>query len=682
MDKKQGNDIALKIAAIYLIIGALWILMSDKVLNFLVQDRSTVTLLSMVKGWIYVLISGVLIYVLISHSLRRVAKAENELLISNGILTEANRKLEDSYHQLAVSQAELEKQYQQALIDQKHIRENEERYRLISEATNDAIWKEIDGKRDFSERWFQITGHTKADLEQMDSWEELIHPEDIEDARELVHCHINSRTPFYQCEYRLKKQDGQYMWIRARGKASFNDDGKILQMAGSHTDITALKEYEHKLHYFAYNDQLTGLKNRLSLFEILNSRLNLNSKQNSALLYIDMDNFKYINDTMGHRFGDMLILKISERINSLKIDHSTLFRIGGDEFVILIEKFNTRDEIEKAAIKVLRLFKSNFDVEGIMIYAAVSIGVSIFPEHGIDTNSLLKSADIAVHKAKEAGKNRIVFYNEPMHKAINDRMEIEKQLRKAIENNEFILFYQPQIEVATGRVSGFEALLRWQSPEMGFVLPDRFIEIAEETHLIIPIGELVLRDACLFLNSLDEMGFKDLSISVNISMIQLLQDDFVDMVFENIDAAQLSPKQLELEITESILMESYEVIAGKLKLLRNRGVKIALDDFGKGYSSLNYLRELPITTLKIDKSFIDTIMGKTRDKSFTDLIIRIGRSMDLCVIAEGVETQEQMDYLVKHKCNKIQGYLYSRPIPEEEALKLISKSVIKMVKEN
>lgn len=230
------------------------------------------------------------------------------------------------------------------------------------------------------------------------------------------------------------------------------------------------------------------------------------------------------------------------------------------------------------------------------------------------------------------------------------------------------MYYQPQLDIKSGKISGFEALIRWRNPQLGLVPPQKFICVAEDTHLIIPIGEWVIRNACLFLKRLHLEGYTDLNISINVSILQLLQDDFVDMVTDTIESVQINSKYIELEITESILMESYEAIAGKLKLLRARDIQIALDDFGKGYSSLNYLKQLPITTLKIDKSFIDTISNKTKTRSMTDLIVKMGKSMDLCVVAEGVETQEQMDYLVKHKCNKIQGYLFCRPIPEKEAL--------------
>lgn len=523
----ETKKVSLKIAVIYLVVGAIWILLSDKVLAFFVNDKETMMFIGMMKGWLYVSATGGLIFALAFTALKRIKTAELELVKSQGSLASAN-------HEIQSAHAEL-------------------------------------------------------------------------------------------------------------------------------------KEYEQKLHHLAYHDQLTGLCNRRSLNERLAALMSEKKDLRCALLFIDIDNFKYVNDTMGHTFGDQLLVKASERLVHLQESSYSVFKLGGDEFIVLMESFKDIEEIERLAVKILKEFKARFEVGKSSLFTTVSIGISVYPDHGVNMDELLKNADIAVYKAKETGRNRIVMYNEPMNEAVTERMYIEKYLRTAMENNEFELYYQPQLDINTNKISGFEALIRWRNPEWGFISPQKFIGIAEDTHLIIPIGEWVFRNACLFLKRLHQQGHTDLNISINISMLQLLQEDFVDMVMETLASMKLNPKQIELEITESILMESYETIAGKLKLLRERGVKIALDDFGKGYSSLNYLKQLPITTLKIDKSFIDTIQNDEKNKSLTNLIVKIGKSMDLCVIAEGVETQEQMDYLVKHKCNKIQGYLFSKPISENAA---------------
>ncbi len=539
----ETKYIPLRISIIYVFIGVLWILLSDKLMWALIKNNKTLTKASMAKGWIYVLITGIMVYHMVNCALKRVGDAENKLYSSYQDLRDANMELAAAYEQISGSQQQLKLQYEE------------------------------------------------------------------------------------------------------------------------------LKEYEKELHYYAYYDQLTGVQNRLALIKNMNKILGDSRK--IALLIIDIDNFKLINDTMGHSFGDDLLIQVSKRFESILEDHAAMYRLSGDEFVILLRDFEEVSAVEGLAIKLLNSFKLRFDINNRSVYITVSVGIALYPEHGDNLDELLKSSDIALYKAKESGKNRIVFFNKPMNEAVTERAFIEKHLRTALDNNEFELYYQPQLDIASKKVAGFEALIRWNSPEMGLVSPLKFISIAEDTHLIIPIGEWVLKSACMFIKKLHQQGHDQLSISVNISMLQLLQEDFVEKVMEIVDWTKLNPNYLELEITESILMESYEAIAEKLKLLKSRGIKIALDDFGKGYSSLNYLKLLPISTLKIDKSFVDTIESVDKSKSLTDLIVRIGRLMGLCVVAEGVESQEQLDYLIKHRCNKIQGYFFSKPIREETVIKTL-----------
>lgn len=556
-DRLNLAQMPFRISAKYMLIGVLWILISDKVLLLLVSNNKMLTSISMIKGWLYVLITSILIYFLISSALKRINEAEGSLF--------------SSYQKLNKSNIELA-----------------------------AACDKVDKSKD---------------------------------------------------ELRLQNE-------------------KLMQ------NQRILEDYEKELHNQVYHDQLTGFKNRRSLIKNLSELVSSKTKGKVALLILDIDNFKYINDTMGHFFGDQLLMKVSERFESLIEDDCKIYRLGGDEFVILLENFDEIATIEKLAVKLLKGYTAGFYIDLSNIFISISIGISLYPEHGDNLDELLKNADIAVYKAKEKGKNRIVFYNKPMNEVISERVRLEKHLRTALDNNEFILHYQPQLDIETNKVSGLEALIRWNSPELGFVSPLKFISIAEDTHLIIPIGAWVLKNACLFLKRLHQQGHGNLSISVNISMLQLIQDDFVDKVMEMLGESKLNPKYLELEITESILMESYEDIAEKLKLLKGKGVMIALDDFGKGYSSLNYLKQLPISTLKIDKSFVDTILVDDSEKSLTDLIIKMGRTMGLCVVAEGVETQGQLDYLRSHKCSKIQGYFFSRPVAEEAVIEAITHGIV------
>lgn len=669
------KSISTKIAGIYMTIGILWILLSDKIVEGLVFEKEAMMFISMVKGWVYVAVTGFVIYRLVYSALSKVKNTEAELIKSYRDLSSANDEIASAYGQLTASEELLRQQYEELIENQKQLMISESRYRLISEAANDAIWEERDDRMFFSDRWYEITGYDKRDLEHLGDWKVLIHPEDKTAAEGSRKNHIKNKTSHYQCEYRLRTKSGEYKWIQARGKALFGTNGKINCMVGSHTDISELKEYEKKLHQLAYHDQLTGLKNRVALTEQLSGLIEEKKNKKMALLFIDIDNFKYVNDTMGHTFGDYVLKEVGNRLSTFQSETSFLYRLGGDEFIILINAFDEMNEVEKIAVNILKTLKNAVEIEGSSIFNTVSIGVSIFPEHGSNMDELLKNADIAVHKAKEAGKDKIIIYNVPMNEAVTERMRIERNLRRALQKNEFELHYQPQLDIKTNKISGFEALIRWRNEELGFVSPAKFISIAEDTHMILPIGIWVLRNACLFLKRLHLAGYLDLTISVNVSMLQLLQDDFVEVVTDALELTKLSPKYMELEITESILMESYETIARKLKLLRGRGVKIALDDFGKGYSSLNYLRHLPISTLKIDKTFIDTIQAEGKNKSLADLIVKLGRSMDLCVVAEGVETKEQMDYLIKHKCHKIQGYLFSKPLPENEVIEKMRSEI-------
>ena len=666
-DWKKIYKLALKIALIHLFIGSAWILLSDKLLERFTNDNELITFLSIIKGWFYVIVMSVILYVAIYSLIKAVRRVENDLVANHIRVNEANKDLELLNEQLSLSQIKFMELHEQLLRNQEQLQYSEERHRIFLETTNDAIWEEANGARWFSERWYEITGYSPKDMDEMEQLENLIHPSDREKVRRTITDHIRNQTTYYNCEYRIITKSGEYKWIKTKGKAIINKEDKEYRIIGIHMDMSELNEYKEKLQYIAYHDQLTGLQNRLALNKKMHDLMKEKHIKKFALLYIDIDKFKNINDTMGHSFGDSLLLQVSERLKSQN-NIEALFRIGGDEFIILMEQYNKKEDIEGCAINIIRTFKTPLNVEKNNILITTSIGVSFYPEHGIDVDTLLKNSDIAVYKAKENGRNRIVFYNEPMNEVNVERMFIEKNLWLALIKNEFELYYQAQLDLETDCITGFEALIRWNNSELGMISPDRFISIAEDTHLIIPIGIWVLKTACSFLKKLHQLGYQELNISVNISILQLLQEEFVDMVMDTITAAGINAKNLELEITESILMESYETIAYKLELFRARGIKIALDDFGKGYSSLNYLKILPITTLKIDKVFIDTITDNEKNKSLADLIVNLGRSLNLCVIAEGVETLEQKDYLVKYKCNKMQGYLFSKPLPEYEVL--------------
>lgn len=439
--------------------------------------------------------------------------------------------------------------------------------------------------------------------------------------------------------------------------------------------LNKIKTDKERLYHMAYHDVLTDLPNRLSLNKDLSEMFNKDVDARGAVLFIDMDNFKIINDSMGHSVGDQLIIKLGERLVRLAENTGTVYRLGGDEFIIVGTNVKTSEYAEAFTADILYGFKEPIRVGESLLHINISVGVAFYPEHGSNQNELLRCADMALFKAKESGRNRYVVYSQKLDEIVAERVLIEKHLHTALENNEFELHYQPQYDLKENKVTGLEALLRWNNKELGSVPPLKFIKIAEETHLIIPLGAWVLKTACAFIKKIQPRVQGEITVAVNISMLQLLQNDFVDLVSDILEEYELNPQYLELEITESILMESYEEIEGKLKLLCSKGVKIALDDFGKGYSSLSYIGQLPITTLKIDKSFIDRISAESGHKSLTDQIVKMGGSIGLNVVAEGVETEEQLNLLIRSGCRKIQGNLFSKPLPEAEIVGVIARKL-------
>lgn len=596
-------------------------------------------------------------------------------------MIETEKQLRESHEQLAAlnekitaSQEDLQANYEALFESQKQLKESEERYSLLVDAAGIGIWDwDAQTKRLFlSTECNEILKiNPQSDQEFFQEARMRIHPDDFGGYYRVWEAYQENRTGHFEYEHRIVLPNGEIRWLNSLIKAVWGENGKLIRMAGSFLDVTKLKDYQERLEHLAYHDSLTGLPNRLMLqsywAEILSDRKALKT----AIIFIDIDNFKLINDSLGHNFGDKLIVAIGSRLKTILGDSSIVFRIAGDEFVICTPGFNSNKEVEAVAKRLMQPFSEPFELENKRVHITVSMGIAIYPDHATDAIGMLKNADIAMYKAKELGKNRYVFYDPHMQKTIDERMQLEKNLRNALSQNEFHLYYQPQFDVRTGAVSGFEALLRWSSPELGMVSPLKFIGITEESGMIIELGEWVLEEACRFHKKLRQMTGSQFSIAVNVSIIQLMQDNFLRRVLRILEKNQIDPEFVELEITESVLIETFDTIFKKLKSLRDYRIRIALDDFGKGYSSLNYLCQLPISTLKIDKSFIDNIINADNDRIITGDIVAIGHKEGLEVIAEGVETQEQMVYLMNHDCDKIQGYFYCKPLPEEEVIRFL-----------
>lgn len=584
-------------------------------------------------------------------------------------LQKSYQELEATYEELTALQDELLEQYDKLVENQAKLVRSEERYRLITEATNDGIWEvDYQAKETFiSQRWWDLMKVENSRRVKDFRFTDMIHPDDVEAYEHCIEEHKAGLNEYYQCEYRLRLGTGEYRWFLGRGKAVRDEEGNIIRVAGSDSDIHALKQSQRKLHELAYYDPLTGLPNRLSLTGEL-ERLILRPDAHAVIFYMDIDNFKYINDTMGYSVGDDLIRMISRRLDAFDGVEGTFYRLGGDEFVMLYPGFQAPEEVVRTAEELIRWLKEPFLVEGSLIHLAPSIGIVRYPEDGQSAEELLMFADVAMYKAKETSKGGYILYGATLQQSFAKRMEIERHLRNALINGELELHYQPQYELQTDDITGFEALIRWHNPVLGHMSPLSFIPIAEACQLILPIGAWVLSKACRFIRELQKRDGKPYCISVNISVVQLVQDDFIDTVLDSLNSAGLAPEYLEIEITESIFMESFDRIVEKLEYLKTLGIRIALDDFGTGYSSLSYLKALPITTLKVDKTFIDDVPSAPDSRSLASSIVMIGHRMGLEVIAEGVESREQLQYLRSRKCDKIQGYYISRPLPEKEIM--------------
>lgn len=588
----------------------------------------------------------------------------------------------------------------------KNLEISNERYALATNGSHAVIWDEdmLTNTYYFSESWYELLGYEKDEVdERHGGWKRLVHPDDVENKIFEKSRHLAGQTPFFYCEYRLLDKSGNYKWFQTRGKVLNDAYDNHIRFAGSMTDITELKEVELKLqssyeeleityeeltalqselmeqynklkdsqaelHELAYRDTLSNLPNKLSLLEELNEFTQVKSDRELVLLFLDIDNFKYINDTMGHNFGDELLVHVGERLRSLSNQKDKLFRFGGDEYAIIVTNVQNDTEVKEYAETLVQGLKQPFVLEGTQVYITVSIGIAEFPDHARNAEELLKNADVAMYRAKEQRQGAYVIYDPMMQQPLDERVMIEKYLRTAIANKELYLHYQPIIDLKSGDVWGFEALIRWNNPVLGFVSPLSFIQIAEDCRLILPIGEWVLITACHFMKYMHGQGYKDYHISVNISVVQLMHEGFTEMVLDVLEDTGLDPSFLEIEVTESVVMESFEASIAKLEFLKSKGVQIALDDFGTGYSSLSYLKQLPIHTLKIDKSFVDGISDTPDQLSLVDSIVSIGHDLGMKVTAEGVEETNQVAFLQKCRCDKIQGYYINAPMAEDRVL--------------
>ena len=473
----------------------------------------------------------------------------------------------------------------------------------------------------------------------------------------------------------IRRKDGDDIWISENARAVQDEAGNLLFYEGTVEDVTETKLNQEKLEHLANHDPVTGLPNRL----LMNDRLRQmmlsaqRSKSIVAVALVDLDHFKLINDTFGHNRGDQLLQTMSHRMLACVREADTVVRLGGDEFVLLLSGAGRGEAMSQVVQRVLQTIARPSQIEGRELSVSCSVGVSIFPRDGRDVQTLLKNADTAMYKAKELGRNNFQFYSPEMNTVITERMEMQSALRSAVEHKQFALLYQPKVDLVTGQIAGMEALLRVKGENGELSLPENFITLAEESGLIVQIGEWVMREACNFNKSLQERGLPPMRVAINLSARQLTRYDLVRAVEQALQHAELSAEYLELELTESMVMHDPEGVIATLAQLQALGIQLSIDDFGTGYSSLSYLKRFPVASLKIDQSFVRELGQDENAAAIVKAIISLGHSLDMKVIAEGVETEKQMSFFLENRCDAMQGFLFSRPLSAGEFALLVER---------
>ncbi|MDD5321770.1 MAG: EAL domain-containing protein [Methylococcales bacterium] len=539
------------------------------------------------------------------------------------------------------------------------------------------IWRsEPNGQCDwFNSAWLQFTGRTLAQ-EIGEGWIEGIHPSDLDHCYQIYLDAVHARHPF-ELEYRLRHHDGNYRWIVDYGKPFHNIEGEFAGFIGYCFDITERKETARQIENLAYFDALTGLPNRAFLQGRISQALSISERDGDelALLFIDLDNFKTINDSLGHSVGDRLLCAVAKQLATCVRDMDTVSRLGGDEFVIILPETGAAGA-SIVAEKIFNALIIPHPVDEHELSVSASIGISLFPHDSWDFESLLKHADTAMYQAKGAGRSSYQLFTQAMKEVAHERHDMENRLRKALAKQEFVLYYQPQVEIVTGRIIGTEALIRWQNPELGMVFPTKFIPVAEDCGLITPIGRWVLEEACRQNKTWQTEGLPPISIAVNLSPTQFIyrQQHIVDMIADVLNITGMEPQYLEVELTESAVMHDPDGAAQILRQLNAMQVKLAIDDFGTGYSSLSYLKRFPITKLKIDRSFVRDLITDPEDRAIVSAIISMGHSLKLKINAEGMETSEQLEFLRREGCDEAQGYYFSEPLPAGELAKFLRRN--------
>jgi len=593
----------------------------------------------------------------------------------------------------ALRQCELETLNQSMEVK---LRESEELHRFIVNNSPDLVYM-LDRNGCFlflNDRLESLLGYRREELIGR-HYTELVDDDHLERARNVFNERRMGERAATNVELKLKSRlnrrgprlfHAQSLWMELTAEGVYSDANErtrenFVGTYGTARDISERKEAEEVINFQAYHDLLTHLPNRA----LLKDRLSLaiaharRNKRKLAVMFLDLDRFKLVNDTLGHTMGDRLLKAVANRLQSCLRRGDTLARFGGDEFTLLLPEVRTRDDVVVIASKILDRLNAPFVIDGHELFVGASIGISIYPEAGDSEETLIQNADIAMYQVKGRGKNGYQFFSEEMNHSFSTRLSLERELRNGLAQGELRVYYQPQVSLSSGRITGVEALVRWQHPTRGLVEPVNFLPMAEETGLICQIDEYVQSQAFRDVAYWRAKGLGELQVSVNLSATQLEKEGFVDRFVASLQQSGLEAGAVKLEITENTLMQDMEVIIPKLKELRRLGVHIAIDDFGTGYSSLSYLQQFPIQTLKIDRSFVGDIRADETDASIVNAIVAMARGLKLDLIAEGVENRTQLRYLHSRGCSEGQGYYFSRPVPASEITTLIRQSPFEAV---
>ena len=560
------------------------------------------------------------------------------------------------------------------------LRDSEERFALAARGVNDGLWdwNLVNDRVFFSPRWKSMLGFAEAEVgDSPREWLDRIHPDDRPPFRRHLDAHLAGDAEQLEFEHRMRDAAGEYIWVLARGVVVRDDDGKPYRMAGSQTDITARKRAEHQLQHDALHDGLTGLANRVLFMDRLAcalADLQRRATPHFAVLFFDLDRFKNVNDSLGHTLGDKLLVGIARRLEHFLRPGDTVARLGGDEFAILLHRVETAGGAIHVADRIQEILNMNFSIDGHEVFVTASIGIAHSATGYLNPEEILRDADIAMYRAKAGGKARYEIFDRDMHQSAVALLKLETELRQGVQREDFVMHYQPIVSLDHGRIVGFEGLVRWQHPERGLVSPTQFIAVAEETGLIVPLGWWVLRESCQQTREW-QIRFPaepPLWISVNMSGKLFMKKKMVDHLMSILEETSLEPSNLRIEVTENVIMDHADVAIRNLMELRALGVQLSIDDFGTGYSSLSYLQRFHYDELKIDRSFVSKLGQVGDSRAIIETILSLANNLGIGVVAEGIETAEQVDRLRKMDCPHGQGYWFSRPLTGPAATELIA----------